>query len=45
MRARGTEAADANLRRQQQLLKVGVSGKSDVDRAKEKLAELKAQKN
>jgi multidrug resistance efflux pump len=39
------EAAEANFRRQQQLLKLGVSGKSDVDRAKEKLAKLKAQKN
>jgi multidrug resistance efflux pump len=39
------EAAEANVRRQQQLLKLGVAGKSDVDRAEEKLAELKAQKN
>jgi multidrug resistance efflux pump len=37
------EAAEANLRRQQKLLKLGVAGKSDVDRAQEKLAELKAQ--
>ena len=39
------EIAKANVRRQQQLLKLGVAGKSDVDRAEEKLAELKAQKN
>ena len=39
------EIAEANIRRQQQLLKLGVAGKSDVDRAEEKLAELKAQKN
>ena len=39
------EAAEANLHRQQQLLKLGVAGKSDLDRAEEKLAELKAQKN
>ena len=39
------EAAEANVRRQQRLLKLGVAGKSDVDRAEEKLAELKAQKN
>jgi multidrug resistance efflux pump len=39
------EAAEANVRRQQQLLKLGVAAKSDVDRAEEKLAELKAQKN
>ena len=38
------EAAEANLRRQQKLLKLGIGGKSDVDRAQEKLAELKAQK-
>ena len=38
------EAAEANLRRQQKLLKLGIAGKSDVDRAEEKLAELKAQK-
>ena len=37
------EAAEANLRRQQKLLKLGVAGKSDVTRAEEKLAELKAQ--
>jgi hypothetical protein len=37
------EAAEANLRRQQKLLKLGIAGKSDVDRAQEKLAELKAQ--
>jgi multidrug resistance efflux pump len=39
------EAAEANLRRQQKLLKLGIAGKSDVDRAEEKLAELKAPKN
>jgi hypothetical protein len=38
------EAAEANLRRQQKLLKLGVGEKSDVTRAEEKLAELKAQK-
>jgi hypothetical protein len=37
--------AEANLRRQQKLLKLGVGQKSDVTRAEEKLAELKAQKN
>src|SRR5437773_6255588 len=39
------EAAEANLRRQQKLLKLGIAGKGDVDRAQEKLAELKAPKN
>ena len=39
------EAAEANVRRQQALLKRGVAAKSDVDRAEEKLAELKEQKN
>jgi hypothetical protein len=39
------EAAEANLRRQQKLLKLGIGQKSDVSRAEEKLAELKAQKN
>jgi hypothetical protein len=39
------EAAEANLRRQQKLLKLGIGEKSDVTRAEEKLAELKAQKN
>ena len=38
------EAAEANLRRQQKLLKLGIAGKDDVDRAQEKLAELKAPK-
>src|SRR5260370_38517794 len=38
------EAAEANVRRQQKLLKLGSAGKSDVDRAQEKLAELKAPK-
>jgi multidrug resistance efflux pump len=38
------EAAEANLHRQQKLLKLGVGQKSDVTRAEEKLAELKAQK-
>jgi multidrug resistance efflux pump len=39
------EAAEANLRRQQKLLKLGIGQKSDVTHAEEKLAELKAQKN
>lgn len=39
------EAAEANLLRQQKLLKLGIGQKSDVTRAEEKLAELKAQKN
>jgi hypothetical protein len=39
------EAAEANLRRQQKLLKLGVGQKSDVTRAEEKIAELKAPKN
>jgi hypothetical protein len=39
------EAAETNLRRQQKLLKLGIGQKSDVTRAEEKLAELKAQKN
>ena len=38
------EAAESNLRRQQKLLKLGIGQKSDVTRAEEKLAELKAQK-
>jgi hypothetical protein len=39
------EAAEANLRRQQKLLKLGIGQRSDVTRAEEKLAELKAPKN
>src|SRR5213079_1006655 len=39
------EAAEANLRRQQKLLKLGIGQKSDVTRAEEKLADLKAQNN
>ena len=39
------EAAEANRRRQQQLLKLGLATQSDVDGADEKLTELKAQKN
>jgi hypothetical protein len=39
------EAAEANLRRQQKLLKLGIGQKSDVTHAEEKLAELKAPKN
>ena len=39
------EAAEANLRRQQKLLKLGIGQKSDVTRAEEKLAELKVQNN
>ena len=38
------EAAEANLRRQQKLLKLGIGQKSDVTHAEEKLAELKADK-
>ena len=38
------EAAETNVRRQQKLLKLGSAGKSDVDRAEEKLAELRAPK-
>jgi multidrug resistance efflux pump len=39
------ETAEANLHRQQELLKLGIVGKSDVDRAEEKLSELTAQKH
>ncbi len=39
------ETAEANVRRQQKLLKLGSADKSDVDRAQEKLAELRAPKN
>ncbi len=39
------EVAEANLRRQQKLLKLGSGRKSDVTNAEEKLAELKAPKN
>jgi hypothetical protein len=39
------EAAEANVRRQQKLLKLGIARESDVARAQEKLAELKAPKN
>ncbi len=39
------ESAEANLRRQQRLLKLGSAHKSDVSNAEEKLAELKASKN
>jgi len=39
------EAAEANLRRQQKLLKLGVGQKSDVTHAEEKVAELKGPKN
>jgi hypothetical protein len=39
------ECAEANLRRQQRLLKLGSAHKSDVTNAEEKLAELKAAKN
>src|SRR6266478_6492203 len=38
------EFAEANLRRQQRLLKLGSAHKSDVTNAEEKLAELKAPK-
>ena len=37
--------AEANLRRQEKLLHLGSARKSDVNRAQEKLAELKAQKD
>jgi O-acetylhomoserine/O-acetylserine sulfhydrylase-like pyridoxal-dependent enzyme len=39
------ESAEANLRRQQRLLKLGSAHKSDVTNAEEKLAELRAPKN
>src|ERR1041385_2391219 len=39
------EFAEANVRRQQKLLKLGSANKSDVDHAEEKLAELRAPKN
>jgi hypothetical protein len=39
------EAAEANVRRQQQLLSLGSGRKAEVARAEQKLAELKAQKN
>src|SRR5207245_6523917 len=39
------DAAEANVRRQQKLLALGSAHKSDVNRAQEKLAELKSQKN
>jgi hypothetical protein len=39
------EAAEANLRRQQKLLKLGIGQKSDVTRAEEKIAELKEEKH
>jgi hypothetical protein len=38
------QSAEANLRRQQKLLKVGSAHKSDVTNAEEKVAELKAPK-
>jgi multidrug resistance efflux pump len=38
------DAAEANLRRQEKLMKLGIAQKSDVTDAQEKLAELKAQK-
>ena len=38
------DAAEANLRRQQKLLRLGSAQKSDVSRAEQKLAELKAPK-
>jgi hypothetical protein len=37
--------AEANLRRQEKLLRLGSGQKSDVTRAEQKLAELKAQRN
>ena len=39
------EAAEANVQRQEKLLAFGRARKSDVARAEQKLAELKAQKN
>lgn len=39
------DAAEANVRRQEKLLRLGSAHKSDVNRAQEKLAELKAPKN
>jgi hypothetical protein len=39
------DAAEANLRRQQKLLRLGSAQKSDVVRAEQKLAELKAPRN
>src|SRR5437588_3581753 len=39
------EAAEANVHRQERLLVLGSARKSDVSRAEQKLAELKAQKN
>jgi len=39
------EFAEANLRRQQKLLKLGSAHKSDVTNAEERLAELKGPKN
>jgi len=39
------EAAEANLRRQQKLLKLGAANASDVSRAEEKLADLKVPRN
>jgi len=39
------DAAEANLRREEKLLRLGSAHKSDVNRAQEKLAELKSPKN
>jgi hypothetical protein len=39
------EAAEANVHRQEKLLTLGSARKSDVSRAEQKLAQLKAQKN
>src|SRR5438105_5042247 len=39
------EAAEANLRRQEKLLRLGSAQKSDVARAEQRLAELKTPKN
>jgi len=38
-------AAEANVHRQEKLLALGSARKTDVERAVQKLAELKAQKN
>jgi multidrug resistance efflux pump len=39
------QAAETNVNRQQELLKLGLAAKADVDRAEEKLTDLKAQRN
>jgi hypothetical protein len=39
------DAAEANVHRQEKLLALGSARKSDVERAVQKLADLKSQKN